>query len=628
MDKPATKRRLAAILSADVAGFSRLMGADEVGAHRMLARCRGVVDTLIASHDGRIVGTAGDSVLAEFPSVVDAVTCAAAIQRDIAKANADMPADRRMLFRIGVNLGDVIVDGDNIFGDGVNVAARLQSLAEPGGICIAATVYQEVRKKLPLAYRSLGAQRVKNIAEPIAVYAIAADGARTEPTHARRASLRHPVRLAGILVGLCIAVAALWWLMPRITDAVAPGHPVSGAQRAPMPAKVSLAVLPFANQSDDADQDYFSDGLTEDITAALGRFADFSVIAPHSVARYKTTAEAPQAIGRALGVRYLVDGSVRKASGRMRITARLTDASTGVQLWSEKYDSDLKDVLTVQDDITRRIAGRLAVRLDQIEEARALAKPTESLAAYDYVLQGRAQLARVTRAANREARRLFERAIELDPRYAPAYAMLGYTYYEEARSGWTEFPDDAIRKAEQLARKALDVDPALPQGHRLLASSHLRRQEYDLALQELDRALQINPSDAQSLASRGAILMWAGRSDEGAKVLEAALLLDPTQELITFNLGSAYYLQGRYDDAIRILERSLAYDRVPLMKAYSQAVLAAACAQLGRAEDAARAHGTALALYPFFDVASFVEQFKSEGDRDRLMEGLRNAGFR
>jgi TolB-like protein/class 3 adenylate cyclase/Tfp pilus assembly protein PilF len=627
MSNPATKRRLAAILSADVAGFSRLMGADEVGAHRMLASCRQVMDALIESHRGRIVGTAGDSVLAEFQSVVDAVTCASAVQREIAKINIDLPADRRMLFRIGVNLGDIIVDGDNIFGDGVNVAARLQALAEPGGIRIGATVYQEVRNKLPLAYRSLGTQRVKNIAEPIMVYAVDADGTEGGAGRMLRRRFGRPARLVAAAAVLCAIAAALWWQMPRVMEAFAPADRASATGRAAASGKVTLAVLPFANQSDDPGQDYFTDGLTEDITAALGRFPNLSVMAPNASARYKATTEAPATIGHALGVRYLVEGSIRKAGARMRVSARLIDATSGVQLWSDKYDSELKDVLAVQDAITRRIAGTLAVRLDKIEEARALAKPAESLAAYDYVLQGRAQFARVTRSANREARRLFERAIDLDPHYALAYAMLGGTYDEEARSGWTEFTDDAIAKAEQLARKAIDLDPALPQGHRLLASSYMRRQQYDLALQELDRALQINPSDSESLAMRGAMLVWAGRSAEGAKDLESALSLDPTQELLTFNLGSAYYLMSRYEDAARILERSLAYDRVPLMKAYSQAVLAAAYAQLGRAEEAKRARANALAFYPFFDAASFVEQYKSDGDRERLTRGLQGAGF-
>jgi adenylate cyclase len=626
-----TKRRLAAILSADIAGYSRLMGEDEVGTHRTLSAYLRVTEALIAAHDGRVVGTAGDGMLAEFPSAVDAVTCAVEIQRQLEQENAGLPPDRCMRFRIGINLGDVIVDGADIFGDGVNVVARLQALAEPGGLCISGSVHEQVRNKLGFSYRPLGSQRVKNIAEPVRAFAVSETPSPSQGTGRRKALGGYRIAIAlPSAMTLGIAAVMLWPLAPH-RDTPAPGAPASVAVTSPstipVAAKLAIAVLPFANLSNDATQDYFSDGLTEDLIAALGRFSGLAVIARSAVSRYKGSVPSQEEVVRALKVTYLVEGSVRKAGDQVRVTAQLTDVTTGVHLWSDRFDGEIKDVFAVQDEITRRIASALAIRVSQFEQDRAFAKPTESLAAYDLLLRGRERLAQRTRVANREARRLFERALAMDPRYAPAHAALGWTYFEEAKSGWTEFLDDAITRAESAARAAIDLDPVNESAYRLLGFARLFRGKNDLAIADLDRAIELNPSDAESHWMRGAVLMWSGRLDRAVEALETASRLGPNLASSAMNLGTTYYLQGRHEEAVRVLEGGLSRDPDPLMRSYSYVALAAAYGQLGRAEDAARAKAALAKLQPFFKVDSFLGQFKTAADRSYLAEGLRKAGL-
>ena len=399
-------RKLAAILHTDVVGFSRLMGEDEAGTHRALGELRRALDPLIATHGGRIVGTAGDSVLADFTSVVDAVRCAVEIQRAAREINQPMPRERRLELRIGINLGDVIVDGDNIFGDGVNIAARLEALAEPGTVCISQTVYDHVRNKLDLDYRPLGSHRVKNIAEPVRAYAVGDATARP------RSFRRRPPLVAAAAGGALVFVGLVAW-----TFHISGGVNLIGLGAAPKPPDVStlaapvrlasrpaVAVLPFKNLSGDASQDYFSDGVTEDVIAALGRFSNLFVAAKSASFQFKGRNLSPTEIGHSLGARYLLDGSIRRSGGRIRVSVELTEAETGRHLWSETYDEAFEDLFTVQDEIARRVVGAAAAKLTRFEQERVLTKPTVNLAAYEYVLRGRDRLVNATRQQNDAAR--------------------------------------------------------------------------------------------------------------------------------------------------------------------------------------------------------------------------------
>ena len=460
-------------------------------------------------------------MLADFPSVVEALTCAVDIQRALRERNAALPPEHRLEFRIGINLGDVIVDGEDIYGDGVNVAARLQQLAEPGGILVSRTVHNHVRGKLDLAFEPLGEHQVKNIPEPVAVFRVRLDGSRPSapepskrpPTRAKRVWLATAVLL--LLAGAAIA---LWFARGGLIGE----HREERAKVAdPMVATAPVvAVLPFANQSGDPGQEYFSDGITEDLIAALGRFSSLRVVGRGTTFAYKGQAADPTRIGRELGARYVVEGSVRRAGDRVRVSVQLTDARGGLHLWSERYEQDVADVFAVQDAIVQRLVGVLAVKVTRVEQERASAKPPADLAAYDYVLRGRERLARRTRAANAEARELFRRAIELDPRYAAAHVGLGRAYMDATLFGWTEWPTRALESAKELARKAVDLDDGEAGGHALLSIVHGYERRWDLAEAEIDRAVELNPGDPEVRAQRGIGLHGQGpprRSDPRAR---------------------------------------------------------------------------------------------------------------
>jgi TolB-like protein/class 3 adenylate cyclase len=404
-ETPTRKRKLAAILHADVAGFSRLMGEDETGTHQALGELRGAVDPLIAAHGGRIVGTAGDSLLADFSSVVDALNCAVEMQRASRAVNDPIPPERRLELRIGVNLGDVIVDGDDIFGDGVNIAARLEALAQPGAVCISQTVYDQVRNKLDLDYRPLGAHRVKNIAEPVRAYAVGLPAAVPRPRRGRRSLLAAAGAFVLVVVGL-----AAWalhtqggWELPGLGAASKPLEVASLAAPTRLAGRPSIAVLPFKNLSGDTSQDFFSDGITEDVITALGRFSNLLVIAKSASFPFKGSNASPAEIGRLLDARYLLGGSIQRAGDRVRVNVELTEAATGFHVWSDTYDAEAKDIFAVQDEIAHRVVGAAAVTLTRFERERVLTKPTKNLAAYEYVLRGREFLSQ--QAATRMTKR-------------------------------------------------------------------------------------------------------------------------------------------------------------------------------------------------------------------------------
>jgi adenylate cyclase len=626
----AHQRKLAAILFADVVGYSRLMGADETATYDALKQLRRAIDPMIAGHAGRIVSTAGDGLLADFGSVVDALSCAVAMQEASRDLNAALAPERRLQLRIGVNLGDVIVADDNdLYCDGINIAARLQALAAPGGICLSHTVYEQVRNKLDLNYRPLGRHRVKNIAEPVRVYAVGAAAPAAVLLFAR-----WRVLIAVAVAGIAIAAGIIVAVLDRSPQTSAVGAAIAApavatlAVPARMAERTSIAILPFKNLSPDVGQDFFADGITEDIINALGRFSNLLVAAKSASFQFKDRYVSPEEAGRVLDVRYLVEGSIRKSGEKLRVSVGVTEAATGFQLWSDVYHAELKDIFTVQDEITRRIVGAAAVKLTRLERDRVQRKPTANLAAYEYVLRGRADFTNPTRAANDEARALFQRAIDLDPNYAAAYAALGFAHYETVVSGWTEFPDDEIGRADALANKALVLEPATTKAHLVLAYIGMHRRDYDRALAQVDQALAINPSDAECYQVRGAILQWSGDATEAVTWLEGALRLGGSNPQGSMNLGIAKYILGQYGEAIDALDRVLAGNPGRMHRSMAHPVLAAAYARLGRQQDVERERAAVARLAPFFDAERFASQFGSKEARDDMLAGLKAAGFR
>src|SRR5215813_6884828 len=427
------ERRLAAILHADVQGYSRLLGEDELATLEILTPYLAMMRTLVQQRGGRAVGSRGDSLLAEFPSVVAAMQCAVAMQQELKVRNAALPEARRVAFRMGVNLGEIVVDGDQLHGDGINIAVRLEGLAEAGGICLSEVVYQQLKNRLALSYEDLGAQMLKNIAEPVRVYRVAEPG--SAPPLARTAPKKHPVykrkvTLAAMLVLVVgIASGVLRYLFYPPTAPV--GVSSDKAATLPLPDKPSIIVLPFVNMNKDPDQDYFSDGLTDTLTGDLSKISSLFVIARNSAFTYKGKAVKVQDVGREMGVRYVLEGSVQKADQRVRITTQLIDATTGYHLWSEQYDRPLKDILTLHDEIVQKIVTTLRLQLTLREQGVIVRKHTDNLEAYDAFLRGKEAFNRYTQEANVQARQLCDKAIALDPSYADAYALLGWTYWLE-----------------------------------------------------------------------------------------------------------------------------------------------------------------------------------------------------
>jgi adenylate cyclase len=615
------KRKLSAIFSADVKGYSLLMGEDEFATVQTLNKYRQVMTELIQQHRGRVVDSPGDNILAEFESVVDAVDCAVKIQVDLKVRNAEMPDSRRMEFRIGINLGDVIEEDGRLYGDGVNITARIEKLAAGGGICISGTAYDQVGKKLPLGYEYLGEQEVKNIEKPVRVYRVLMEPEAAGKVIGEKAARLKPrawVALPVAVLFLGVAALIMWNFYGRSDS--------GKKQPLPLPEKASIAVLPFTNLSDDPDQGYFSDGLTNDLITDLSRFRELFVIASNTVFTYKGRAVKIKELGQELGVRYVLEGSVQKMDKKVRVNAQLIDAITGEHLWAERYDRDLKDLFAIQNEIIQSIVTRLAVKIDEAEQARAMQKKTESLDAYDYKLRGMEYFFREERSQNKQARQLFERAIKLDPHYASAYVALALTYFDDAIYGWTEFPNQALQQAHDLALKALEIDKSNAEAHAVLGRVYISQEQYDLAISELQQAIDSNPNDAQSYRFLGSGMLYLGRTEEAIRLLEASLRFDRNTSPGTFmNLGLAYYLKGRYEDSLSLLKRGLA--RKPDFLG-SHIALAAAYAKLGHSEEAASEAATVLRLDPFFELESYGTVFRNPADRSAIIDGLRKAGLK
>jgi adenylate cyclase len=592
MTEGRVQRRLAAILSADVVGYSRLMGIDEAGTlSRLKAIRREIVDPQIAAHSGRMVKLMGDGALVEFASAVDAVTCAIEMQKQVKEHNADIPADERIAFRIGINVGDVIVDADDIYGDGVNVAARIQALADPGGIYISRGAADQVRDKVPIKIETRGEQSVKNIARPIEVFCIVAEDSEA------------------------IAISVRRTAAAQATPSVVADKP-------------SIAVLAFNNMSGDAEQEYFSDGISEDIITDLSKLPGLHVIARNSSFVYKTQAAVSLPnVARDLGVRYVLEGSVRKAGNRIRVTAQLIDSTTGGHIWAERYDRDLTDIFAVQDELTREIIGALKVKLTPEEKGRLNHKGTLNVEAFSFFLRGREQIWMPTKSGNIDARSLFESALRLDPDYAAAHASIGFTHINDFVNGWSDQLEHSLETGIAAAERAIRMDDNEPQGHFALAVGLLFRRQHDQALAEARRCLALAPSSAEGHLAVANILMYSGNGAESIATIDIYRKLDPHYpDLALYFLAEGQFVTGQFDAAIETLKQRL--ERNPNSET-SYALLAASYGHLGRLEESRLAWAEVMRLAPNFSIERRrrILPFKDPAVFERRVDGLRKAGI-
>ena len=583
---PGSERRLAAVLAADMVGYSRLMEVDETGTLARLKTHRiELIDPAIAKNRGRIIKTIGDGMLVEFHSVADAVLCAAEIQRRMARRNADVSPARWMQFRIGINLGDVIVEENDIFGDGVNVAARLEMLAEPGGICVSGAVRDQVGQRLEdIEFEDLGDQSVKNIARPIRVF---------------RVRLEHDPNTA-------------------------PEDPKDAAVATGVSKKPSIAVLPLVNLSGDPEQEFFADGLTEDIITELSRFHELLVISRNSTFVYKGKAVKVQEVAREFGVDYLLEGSVRKAGDRIRVTVQLIDAETDRHIWAERYDRKLEDIFAIQDEMTRAIVATLPSRVEAARHDRAKRKPTDSMAAYECVLAAKVLHHRSTREDNAEAQRLLNRALALDPNYAHAHAwkacVLGQTWVYD----WCADREATFQQVAAELEITLALDDNDSDVHRILAALNLNRDDHDKAAYHQERALALNPNYDLVVVQQGELLTWLGRPEEGIDWIKKAMRLNPYHpERFWSHLGRACYCAEKYAEAVE------AFSRITQPDYTHHAFLAATFAQMGNAVAAAAHAAEVLKREPKFSVALYLatQHYKQVIDRQRHEAGLLKAGL-
>jgi adenylate cyclase len=624
------ERRLTAILAADVEGYSRLTELDEEASTATLRMYRAVVEESISAHKGHIFSSAGDGVVAEFPSIVEAIRCAVEIQNEIGERNASVPEAERMRFRIGVNLGDVITEENNLYGTGVNVAVRLEQLAEPGGICISQTVYDQVRKIVEIPFQDIGERRLKNIADPVHVYRILPSPLPwlNRLLSRTRRSARSGVG-AGVLLLLLAAGAASFYLRQpaALWDAVLG----DGGALSEHPA---IAVLPFDDMSPTHDQQYLADGITEELTTGLAKFPELVVMARNSTFTYKDKPTDIRQVGKDLNVHYVVEGSIQRSDQNVRVTAQLIDASTGRHIWADRYDRQVDNIFAIRDEITRAIAGQLGGlqgKVAQAEVGRLAGKKPNSFTAYDYLMRGLYELYKYDRASNTAARDLFEQAKKIDPNYARAYAGLAWTYALDYDFEWTDDYEGTVKLAFDNANTAVHLDPNDYQAHWALGWAYLYSWEHEKALASYLRARELNPNDAELLAEMSNLLVYIGQPSQAIDQLREAIRLNPNHERWYIEyLGWAYEHAGMPHEAIDtlgpVIDEPATKEQLWLLP-----TLAAAYAypSVGRMDDAHRVVKEILSLQPEFSTTEVASRgpYKTKELSDRYVSVLRRAGL-
>jgi len=621
------KRRLSAIFAADMVGYSRLMEADEVGTiQRQKVHRAELINPKFEEFHGRIVKEMGDGILTEFPSVVEAVQCAVAVQREMSDREADVSEDRRIVYRIGINLGDIVIQGDDIFGDGVNVAARLEQLAEPGGICISGTAYDHLKSKVEVGYESLGDVRVKNIKQAVRAYRVL-----TDPDHVgetigeKRLKFAISHRIAAIAAVLLIAIVAIgtWWQLQQPDT-----EPVDALNMdIGLPDKPTIAVLPFSNLSGEEDQEYFSDGMTEDLITDLSQISGLFVIARNSVFTYKDKAVNVQQVGSELGVKYVLEGSVRKIGDRVRINAQLIDTQTGGHLWASRYDRKLKDIFALQDEVITKIIEALTITLKPDEKERLSVSVQVVPEAYDVLLRGLEKLRRFSKETNLEAREYFEQAIGIDPTLARAHADLALTYLIETEQNWSSDSGHSIETALIIAEHALSLDESIAQVHFVLANIYYNLRRLDDAVAAAKYSIGLDPNYADGYTVLAIILNYYGKPNEGLASIKNAMNLSPSKPFFyVWVEGQSQYLLGDYERAALLFEQ-VAESNPEFSVAHK--MLAATYIELGRIEDAEWAAIELLTIAPNFTLADENARipYKERRVRERYIESLRKAGI-
>lgn len=624
------KRRLAAIFSADVVGYSRLMGEDDTATVKTITAYREVMDALIKQHRGRMVDSPGDNVLAEFASVVDAAQCAVAVQKEFQARNADLPENRRMQFRIGVNLGDIIEEGERIYGDGVNISARLEALADPGGICISKTAFEHIESKLPFGYEYIGKQEVKNITKPVGAYRVLMEPMVSGVTDEEEGEIDMVKRRKPFLIGVVALLFVIigfgtWYFYLRSSSSTI--KPASKERMAfPLPEKPSIAVLPFVNMSDDPNQDFFGDGITDQIITYLSMNPNMFVIARNSVFTYKGKPVKIQQVAEELGVRYVLEGSVQSVENRVRLTAQLIDALTGKHLWAERYDRDLKDIFALQDEITAKILEELQVKLVFGEVYRKVAGP-KNLDFIQKISKGWSYFLLFTSENNEQARGMYEEAITLEPEAAIAYNMLGWTHLFDVIFGVSKSPGKDIGRAFELAQKAITLNDSVGSPHSLLGYVYLLNRQYEKAVAEMEQAVALSPNDADVRAHMANIFNYVGKREEAINLSKQAIRLNPFPQSYYFTfLGEALCLAGQYEEAIKTYKKALHLNPEDNL---SKPGLAVAYSLSGREEEARAVASEILMLNPRFSVKRLEMgvPYKNQADITLLADTMRKIGL-
>ena len=633
------ERKLAAILSADVVGYSRLMAEDEDGTIRTLTDYREGISMLVRQHRGRVVDAPGDNLLAEFPTATDAVSCAVEVQGLLKVRNAPLPADRKMEFRIGVHLGEVRVEGERIYGDGVNIAARLEGLAEPGGICVSATVHEQVEKKLSLDFDDLGEQEVKNIARPVRVFRVRAESAPSTAPASRKSMPPTAVVALGLAL-LAVVAVAIWALRDRVAAertavSVEQAEPVAADDQYTVPGfggAPAIAVLAFDNLSGDPEQEYFADGIVEDLITRLSAWRSSPVIARNSSFAYKGQPVDVKQVSRELGVRYVVQGSVRKAAGRVRISAQLIDATTGAHVWAETYDRELRDIFAVQDEITKSIIGSIGPELDRTEMERAARREPTEFGAYDLVKRAEWHMSNFTPQDNAKAQSLLERAIALDPSYATAWTSLAFLHWMDLLMQWTDTREESLEGLKRAARKAVALDAGEPRSHMALAQLYQLTGQTEEQIAALEQAVSLDPSYAFAHGQLGGALVYSVASPkEALGHLEQALRLDPKDPArwSTLRIVSwTYWSAGQYELALDYARQAARLN--PDVDMVHRA-LAESYVGLGRLGEARAAIDEAVRIRPELTLAVMRQQYQRLNMDPRFsrrsLDALRKAGL-